>query len=109
MVFPSVGASPLLASPNVPVVSCAAVAPPAALVLSAVNVHGVFAVARVLYSGVPDVVGITAVATCRLCFPSGLAPLLLLAYPAVPAVSFDAVRPAVDVFFPPLFLLWIPC
>jgi hypothetical protein len=46
MVFPSVLASLLLASPDVPVVSCAAVAPPVAVVFSTVNL-GVPAVARV--------------------------------------------------------------
>jgi hypothetical protein len=89
MVFPSVLASLLLASPDVAVVSCAAVAPPVAAVLSAVNVHGVLAVARVLYSGVPYVVGVTSVASMpsvffhRFCMAS----LLLLAYPAFPAVQ----------------------
>ena len=52
MVFPSVLASLLLASPDVPVVSSAAVAPPVT----------VLAVARGLYHGVPDVV-VTAVAS----------------------------------------------
>ncbi len=47
MVFPSILASLLLASPDVPVVYCAAVAPPVALVLSAVNVPEVLAVVRV--------------------------------------------------------------
>ncbi len=53
MVFPSVVASLLLASPDVPVVSSAAVAPPVT----------VLAVARGLYPGVPDVVGVIAVAS----------------------------------------------
>ncbi len=35
--------------------------------------------------------------------------MLLFVYPAFPAFSYAAVRTAVDVFFPPLFLLWIPC
>ncbi len=47
MVFLSVLASLLLASPYVPVVSGAAVAPPLAVVLSAVNIPGVLAVAKV--------------------------------------------------------------
>jgi hypothetical protein len=47
MVFPSILASLRLASPFVPVVSCAAVAPLVAVVLSATNVPGVPLVDRV--------------------------------------------------------------
>jgi hypothetical protein len=42
MVFP-----PVLASPNVPVVSCAAVGPPVAVVISAVNVPAVTGVSYI--------------------------------------------------------------
>jgi hypothetical protein len=44
--------------------------------------------------------------TCLLLywFPPVLAPLLLLASPAIPTVFYAAVGPAVDVFLPMLFL-----
>ncbi len=87
--FPSIVASLLLASPDVQVVSCAAVAPPGTLVLSAVNFHGVLAVIRdspmvplmlwallllplcLLFfsigSGTPAVVGMPCFSICLLC------------------------------------------
>jgi hypothetical protein len=91
MAFPSVVASLLLASPDVAVVYCAAVAPPpVAIVLSAVNV--------MLWS--------LMLPAFLLFFPTVM---LLFAFPSFPAVSYAAVRPAVNVSFPPLFLSWIPC
>jgi hypothetical protein len=51
----------------------------------------------------PDVVGVTAIASVPLavnyCYwcPLVLAPLLLLPFPAIPAVFYAAVGPAVDV------------
>jgi hypothetical protein len=53
-----------LTSPDVPIVSCAAVGPSVAVVLSAVNFHGV------LFPGIPAVTGLLLL----------LASLLLLAY-----------------------------
>ncbi len=83
MVFLLVLAFLLLASPDVPVVSGAAVTPPVAVVLSAVNIPGVLAVIRVsFYPVVPAVVEITAVAIVPFVvnmLPTFLAPLLLLA------------------------------
>ncbi len=62
MVFLPVLTSLLLMSPDVPVVSCAAVCPSVALVLSSVNVPGLPAVARV-YSGFLAAVDVTAFAS----------------------------------------------
>ncbi len=52
--------------------------------------------------GVTAIASVLTLLTCLLLlvFPLVLGPLLLLASPAVSAVSCDAVGPAVDVFLP---------
>jgi hypothetical protein len=111
MVFPLVLASLLLAYRDVPVVSAAAVTHHVAVVLSAHNVPGVLAVARVstlllltLWRSLLLPVSILLL-TCLLLLvsPAVLAPLLLLASFAVPDVSYAAVGPVL------LFLPWISC
>ncbi len=115
-VFLSVLASLLLASPDVPVVSGAAVAPPVVVVLSTVNVPGVLAVARVFTlllltlevtavasvpfvvnmpyaSGVsnspdtPAVVGVLCCSICHLCCCWACCCCFFLGFPAVNRVS----------------------
>ncbi len=88
----------MLALSNVQVVYCIAVSPSVYVVLSAVNLPRVPAVASLLL----------LTFLLLLMFPPVLASLLL-ASPAVPAVSCAAVEPAVDVFLPLLFHSWSPC
>jgi hypothetical protein len=90
MLFPSFLASLLLASPNVPVVSCTAFSPSVYEVISAVNLPGVPAVASLL------------LVTFLLLplFPMILASLMLLASLAVPVDSCAAVGPVFDLFLP---------
>ncbi len=84
-----------MASPFVPVVSCAAVGPLVAVVLSATNVHGVPVVDRVSSPvSLLDAMDVTAVASDL----SVVNCLLLLVFP-----------PVFDVLSPLLFLPWIPC
>jgi hypothetical protein len=76
MVFPLFLASLLVASPDVLVVSCDAFAPLVAVVLSAVDIHGVPAVVRV-----STLVFLTLLASLLL--PALLTCLLLLVLPLV--------------------------
>jgi hypothetical protein len=99
MLFPLFLASLLLASPNVPVVSCTAFSPSVYEVISAVNVPGVPAVASLLL--------LTSLLLPM--FPPVVASLLLLAFPTVPVDSCAAVGPVVDLFLPLVCRPWSLC
>jgi hypothetical protein len=96
-------------APDVPIVSCAAVAPPVAVVFPAVvSVPGVPAVARVSALVTLRFWTSLLLLTCilLLVFLPVLTPLLFLALPAVTVTAVACA--AVDVFLPLLFLSGLP-